>query len=275
MNLIELKSQARRLQAFLQSKPTHAQALAQGKQSACLEAIAAVHGARNWNVLQASCPSDDSTPDAEPIRALTPKILFDGGAPEQMDPVFGGLLSGQVHYLIDAADKAQSVVRELARAVPEGYSVTVLHHGGRAYHHLALCFAGVSTSPARQHEAGSALLLAPAVALDTAGWRLTQAVLGTKRAEAAVDQALANVLQTLELRASRGAILVIDDIPQLQTSLGTSFSLLVGGLAKARDNGARVVLVARDRKDLDALRELLPPVMEEVNHGSGRLAPLH
>jgi hypothetical protein len=275
MNIIDLKNQVRRLQSFLKDKPTQAKALAEGKQSACLEAIAAVHGTRDWNTLQASLrpePANSRTPSGLSSRSSIP---FEAGPPEGLEPVFGGLRAGQVHYFIDESDRAQAVMKDLAQAIPQGYRVTVMHKASRAYHHLALCFAGVSTTPARQHEAGGRLLLATVLALDTAGWSLTQAVLGERKAALAVDRSLADLLQTLELRGSRGDILVVDDLPHLQTYLGASFSLLVGALARARDNGAIVVVTAAEQAHLKALRSQLPPSLEAERREVARPSVLH
>lgn len=74
------KLQAKRLHSFLLGHPEAAIRLAEAKHSACLEAVAAVHGARNWNTLQGALPEHLDTelhasassspagrPDTDPI----------------------------------------------------------------------------------------------------------------------------------------------------------------------------------------------------------------
>lgn len=275
MTLDLYKAQARRLQAFLKSHPEHAQALGQAKHASCLEAVAHVHGARNWNTLQAQpgvlseVGARNLGPDAlnaqYPQPSAGPSAVPSGNAPalscppDALSPVFSGMRGGEVQYCYGTSGvgKSYNCKLDLVDALAHGYGATVLDVG-RSYHHLALAFSGASTIP---EQALTAPRLANAVlaAFEFEGWLLTSRLMPNDTNP--VPKRWAQVLPFLLERQGRGHVLVVDELPALLTLLAGHTHLLVDFLVQARERGSLVVVLGQTLADFEALRERLPPTL--------------
>lgn len=157
MSSIDYKAQARRLQAWLKSHPEEAERLKQGAYSACMEAVAALHGARNWNALQGSTAASSLSPVpvvSEPSAtslddALNPGLTFVTG------PYGGG--------------KSAHVAGKMFEASQAGKSVLILD-GGHSFTHFADSMGGVVVTLSALRAMGpgeqAILLAAPFVRVD-------------------------------------------------------------------------------------------------------------
>lgn len=246
MTLETFKAQARRLQAFLKSNSAHAQGLSQAKHASCLEAVAAVHGARNWNTLQGMVAR------AEPV--AQPGITQMQGPPD-LAPAFAGLSAGDVQYVegCSGSGKTYGTTIDIVAAVGEGYHVTVLDCG-RSYHHLALALNGVSSSPA-QLPTERKLPQAGMLTVEFEGWLLTEAVLRNDQRH--VPGTWAKALPYLHARAGHAGIIVVDEAVQLQRAFGEHFALLGEFLRQARASGAIVSVIGQSSEDFVLLRPYL------------------
>lgn len=274
MTLDLFKAQARRLQSFLKSNPSHAAGLAQGKHASCLEAVAAVQGARNWNTLQAS-PDVFSQAGMRPLASAVQTHPAATGAlqagPEDLPPVFGGLRCGQVQYFYGTSGtgKSHQTAFDAVAALASGYTVTVLEVG-RFYRHLALAFNGASTIP-EQAAVAHKLVGAPVAAFEFEGWLLTHKLFEAEKRQ--VDKRWAQVLPFLQQRQGPGHVLVVDELATLQLLLGNHRGLLVDFLVFARERGSLVHVIGQTLADFDALLERLPAT--RVLHAPGRPARKH
>lgn len=256
MSVDTFKAQAHRLQGYLRSNPDTATRLAQGKQAACYDAIAAVHGARNWNTLCAVT--------SEPGASASPEFFCAGPAgsattPPDLPPLecFGELLPGpSVIHLAGASSVSLSA--DLVNAFSDGYQVTVLSTSG-GFQHLALAMGGA----AGEVEAfcdkpvdGYAFL-----ALQFRG-PAARAVPWFDIPDGGAAACVQRLARLLRQRSGRGSILVLDDIQAVLGLSSEGTSGLVAALREFNASGGRLVLTAGSLaglKSLSRLNELLPP----------------
>lgn len=263
MNLSDLKNQAHRLGTFLKSHPETAVALAAGRQSACYETIACVHGAKDWNTLRGSVDAAATTCKT-PVQGLRLSETLQTPEPDmELGSVFGGLRPGDVLFHQSKSRIGPVVTADLCAALGMGFCALVLHTDRSSIRHLALALGGVATTASRQHEAGGRLLTAQVASVDFSGWKLTQAVLG--KDISAIDRNLADLLQTIELRARPGQIVLVEGLEDLQAILGSRLELLAGVLSKAARAGAMVVCVAGSQDAFGPLRQHLTATLETVH----------
>lgn len=239
MSLAEYKAQARRLQTFLKDHPAQAASLAQGKHASCLEAVAAVHGARNWNTLQAGDgpPSTSAVPETTAAPELAPQ--------------------GSVEYVCgrSGAGKSFQTILDLADWVGKGGTATVLDVG-RSYHHLALALNGVSTTPDTA-DAAVKLPRAELATFEFEGWQLTTKVLGHDKNP--ISRRWARALPHVQARTGSGKLLVVDELFMFTCIFKEHLHLLQDFLVQARANGTRIRLLAQSASDFDPYRAVLPP----------------
>lgn len=266
MTNLDYKTQARRLQSALSSNAALAQSLSLAKHSACLEAVAAVHGTRNWNTLAAAAAVPESAPvDGDAAFDLTP--------PPDLGPIMGGLRPGQVLFHAERERESLQFLRhDIVNAMAEGYHATVLE-AGRNFHHLALAFSGTATTPAQASTDAtpeavlgltlqtSRLARAPIAVVDFQGYRLTEAALGAPTKDAALERAWSVLLPSLSARACTGGLVVLSSLREMGRAFGEQWPLLLQYLVEARQNGA-VIVCAGPADALERLRTALPPTLE-------------
>ena len=255
MTLDVFKAQAHRLQSFLKSNPELADALAKGKQSVCYDAVAAMHGARNWTTLRAA--HSTSGPRSLTSSEFADQISF---CPND-DGTFsiGGVRAGEVGFVVgrSGCGKTRGVTSALEQALLHGCSATVLDIG-RSYFQLTKAFNGV-------YAHGNELLIDPAtVGVITGKVNVPSIVtfdfealcLGAREELSettwrSVDRMLANRIQ-------KNHILVVDESFTLQKALGPKHWLLLDFLSKAKDCGALVLVTAQTPHDVLSLESLKP-----------------
>lgn len=260
MSTDDIKAQARRLQAFLKSNPDHATALGGAKHSSCLEAVAAIHGARNWNTLQAGSalpPYAKPAPvNSVPAAFALPVYIVDG------KPL------GKVEYMLgrSGVGKSFATVCDLAQAVSTGRSATVLDIGG-SYRHLAQALGGVATTV---ETADSAVKLPSAriAAFEFEGWQRTLKVLGFERYPIA-DLWSRGVLPHLRPRLLPGNVLVVDEFFMFTSVFKQYLPMLLSFLQEAKSVGMYIRIIGQDRGDFATLETFLPPdVVTEKAYGA-------
>lgn len=253
MTLADYKAQASRLQAYSQSRAAAGSPLACAKHSFFLEAIAAVHGARDWNTLCASVsPAPALRANATAFKASEPH--------PSLAPVFGGLGPGGVHYLSGRAGtgKSSATAGELVEALSRGYKATVLDVG-QTYHGLALSRSQAAISTAQSVSLADVGKISPEtqlVAIDFSAWHFSNLLLVGEHNF--LQEPWANVLPTLDARTGSGTALVVEELPLWRRMMGNQLHLLVSFLAEARARGTAVHLIGQRPEDFAPFRALLP-----------------
>lgn len=256
MSVDSFKAQAHRLQGYLRSNPDAAARLSEGKQSACYEAVAALHGARNWNTLCAGVTAPPEVPEVE-FFCASPSGL--STAPPELPPLecFGEIRVGStVSHLAGWSRVALSA--DLIHALTDGYRVTLVS-AQKEFHHLALAVEGDAGEvedfckhPVEGHPMLSLEFRGPAAR--PVPWFDIPAGGG-----AASAQRLTRLLQQ---RGGRGSILVLENAPAVLWNAQEGSLAFVETLRAFSASGASLVLTAStlaELKGLKVLQEVLPP----------------
>jgi len=238
----EYAEQARRLQSFLRANPQRAISLAEGKLSTCLEAVAALHGARNWNTLSARADRS-SRPTPEP--ADLPLPLLEGYLEE-----------GDVEYVYGktGTGKSADTRNRITHALSVGYQVTILDIG-RSYTRYADVLGGTHINMGDTVDA-SLWDSAPIAAVEFGEWR----VAFKNHLDPEMNKALTHwhqLLVQLEARTRAGNILVLDEIWSLCDRFGLFLPMLTAFLEAARKRGAIIICVGQAPQDFEQLAPAL------------------
>jgi type IV secretory pathway VirB4 component len=244
MSSNEYTEQARRLQSFLRANPEQATALSEGKLSTCLEAVAALHGARNWNTLSAR--------GERPLKiAMQPS--------QTRWPLLEGYLgAGEVEYVYGKSGTGKSLgTRErIAAALKVGYKVTILDVG-RSYTRFADVLGGVHVDmgdtvvDAQQWDCASIAIV------EFEEWR----VAFKDRFDPDMNKALTHLrhlLVQLEARTKGGSVLVLDEVSSLLDRFGVFLPMLTAFLAAARKRGTVIICIGQGLEDFLGLALGLP-----------------
>lgn len=266
------KAQARRLQAFMQTVASKRSDVFPFKLSMCLEAIAAVHGARNWNTLEAQSDNTETPAASEPLttRARKAEPTYDDIGDLSPCPdvgvAFAELRPGVAGYEGEDYDPVPSsrtlVKHDLSYALGDGYYVTVLAPG-TVYQQFAHAFGGRSTGvnlradTSFPHTSGI-------VSIDFQGWALSGLLGDDTQFKAKAWEALK---KNLKPRTGRGFILVVDRLQRMLELFGSHTPDLLMFLETARKAGTVIHLFGVPVEDLGVFAPLTIKVHTTVNSG--------
>lgn len=278
MSIDTFKAQAHRLQGYLRSNPAAAALLPEGKQSACFAAVAALHGARNWNTLVASAQAPGSVHPATgaAIASSGPEQLLglpeapyalptarDRAAPPDLPPLerLGEVRSGRtVSYVAGIGNLELSKL--LVQALDDGYDVTTVSCEP-TFQHLALAMGGVAGTVetcSTRDVSGSSFL-----AVEFRG-HACQPVPGHAIPDSGALASTQRLIELVQARQGRGQVLVLQDVRRLLgLGLGAAIQEPLHAFVAA---GGSLVLTARALAELESVAGL--PVATSVLQGPRR-----
>lgn len=236
MNSSVYKGQAHRLQKAITANPSFAAKLAEGKLSAAYEAIAAIHGARNWNTLCASeapvGPSVGTASEGEAAYTVEPYL------PEPLE-LFGEFKRLNPLIVLEGAVSNSQLGSDLIEAFSSGYQVSVVSRVSD-FQHLALAMNGVSLSNGDEPELGSSMALRT----------------GFLHIDGESPKLSAAALALLSKRARAGALLVVKDADRLFGEDASGATLRMA--TDFNRAGGAVLLTTQEEESISAWSALLP-----------------
>lgn len=266
MSIDSFKAQAHRLQGYIRSNPDAAARLTDGKQSACYEAVAAIHGARNWNTLCASGAPEPASAGAEtPAFYCAGPEALDAGIPPDLPPleVFGEFRRGPtVAYLAGVSHVALSC--DVVHAFGDGYRVTTLSAQAELQH-LAQAMGGAAGTI--EDFCNTNLANRSFLALHFRG-PAARPVPWFDISEGGASASVARLTRLMQARTGRGNLLVVEDAPAVLMFAGEGGVALMAMLQAFHRDGGSIVLTGSSLAALKPFRDRLPSTAELVVHAT-------